>query len=78
MAQTKRDTGSRLSGHVLLSEGAAYSGKSRVRYHGTGGIGKAMCSCGVSSPVLDSGSKRKQWHREHKEAVRKAGGGTNE
>ena len=71
----------RLAGHDLLDEGAAYvkDGRHsrRARNYGTGGEGRAKCLCGELSPVLPSGTTRKQWHREHKAAIRaqQAGGG---
>lgn len=64
----------RLSGHELLDEGAAYvkAGRwsHRIHYRGTGGTGRGKCSCGMVSEVLDSGTKRKAWHREHKNTIR--------
>jgi hypothetical protein len=29
-------------------------------------IGRGKCSCGLLSPVLDSGPDRQEWHRGHK------------
>lgn len=67
---------SRVSGHTLVAEGAAFEDTHgtgmfhhRVRWNSTGGVGVAKCSCGAHSEVLDSGSKRKQWHRDHKSGV---------
>lgn len=42
--------------------------------HFTEGLsfGFGICECGLRSEVLPSNNKRKQWHREHKEAIRKA------
>lgn len=51
-----------VKGHTLLFEGQP------MGYRRTG-IGHAKCSCGDCSPELDSNSKRKQWHREHKAQV---------
>jgi hypothetical protein len=28
--------------------------------------GRARCSCGEMSPVLDNGPARREWHQEHK------------
>lgn len=66
---------SRLAGHELTSEGAPHDAKGRpaypVRYgYGTGGTGRGKCSCGALSGVLDSGTKRKAWHRGHKDEIR--------
>lgn len=64
-----------LSGHTLLGEGAAYNEHgSRIGYQGTGGPGMAKCSCGALSPFVISGMKRKQWHRDHKAAIRAEAG----
>lgn len=65
---------SRLPGHELLWEGAAYvrrgtqfvTGPER----GTRGVGYGKCSCGALSPELASGNQRKQWHRDHKNEIR--------
>ena len=62
-----------LSGHELYSEGAPFDALGRpvnVWQGGTGGIGRGKCSCGEMSDVLNSGNKRKQWHREHKDTIR--------
>jgi hypothetical protein len=61
----------RVAGHTLAHEGAPYNSKTgqRITWHGTAGRGCARCSCGAFSPVLDSGTKRRAWHREHKANV---------
>jgi hypothetical protein len=64
----------RLAGHTLQAEGAAYRKgdppnvrfPKRVTWNTTGGVGFGLCSCGAKSPVLDSGQKRKEWHKDHK------------
>lgn len=70
--------GARIHGHTLIAEGAAFelsdkygSGRRvyRVRAGGAGGTGFGCCSCGAQSEVLDSGGKRKAWHRAHKMEV---------
>lgn len=65
----------RLAGHELLDEGAAYvkAGRwsHRITPRGTGGEGRGKCSCGVVSEILKSGNQRKAWHRDHKEAMKK-------
>lgn len=65
---------SRLAGHELISEGAPYDAKGRPAYpvrsgYSTGGTGRGKCSCGALSDVLDSGAKRKGWHRGHKDEI---------
>lgn len=68
---------SRLAGHELLAEGAAFfkQGRHILRAYTnrTGGVGFARCSCGALSEVLDSGAKRKAWHRGHKDELRNDG-----
>jgi hypothetical protein len=65
----------RLSGHGLNSEGAAYE---RGGYTGNAWVparswtGVALCECGETSPVLESNGARKRWHAQHKDAVRGA------
>lgn len=66
---------SRLAGHELISEGAPFDIKGHPAFparssYGTGGTGRGKCSCGALSDVLDSGTKRKVWHRGHKEEIR--------
>jgi hypothetical protein len=57
-------TGERLAGHTLQAEGRAYEwGYRRID-------GKGICSCGATSRVLGSDSARRQWHRDHKTAIR--------
>jgi hypothetical protein len=64
----------RLAGHELFYEGAAHDAQGKrvlVIRGGTGGTGRGKCSCGVLSPELTSGTKRKAWHRSHKDQIRK-------
>lgn len=63
----------RMPGHELRAEGAPFSSKGyRIMQGGfQGGVGHAKCSCGDLSPVLTSATKRKAWHRDHKEELRK-------
>lgn len=67
----------RLAGHALVNEGAAHERRTvhidtvvfvRTRAR----TGFAVCSCGEQSPVLPSTGRRKQWHRDHKAAIREA------
>lgn len=60
----------RLSGHTLYKEGWPCDSQGqplRIKWEG---IGKAKCSCGELSPVLDSDRQRRQWHRDHKNQIR--------
>lgn len=61
-------------GHSLVREGAPHRDDGRPNNeaysHGTGGTGCGKCTCGALSPVLNSGTKRKAWHRQHKADVR--------
>lgn len=66
---------SRLDGHVLVAKGAPF-GKGGARaprrryWHGVGGRGRALCTCGDTSPVVDSVAERLDWHRRHKNSLR--------
>jgi ribonuclease HI len=63
----------RLTGHTLHKEGAAYTRATSSlpgRPTTTGGLGQARCSCGIFSNFLPSAMKRKEWHRNHKAAIR--------
>lgn len=54
----------RVKGHSLLFEGKPIN---RFRFGGgVGGVGQAECTCGARSPELNSGAKRKRWHKQHK------------
>ena len=55
-----------LKGHTLLGEGRPIE----TCFRGIG-KGKAYCSCGQLSPVLECTAARKRWHKEHKQAIRK-------
>lgn len=70
---------SRVVGHSLRSEGAAFydfvgGGTARRGSNSTSGKGFALCSCGARSPIFESANQRKAWHRSHKAevAVRRA------
>jgi hypothetical protein len=65
---------SRLSGHGLRHEGAAYS-EPRVRSNDQSGPGMALCECGTYSPVIKNRARRKQWHADHKDDIRAGGDG---
>ncbi len=61
-------------GHGLLNEGAAFllaeDGRLLRSGGGTGGPGRGVCKCGVSSAILFSAGERQRWHAVHKIAVR--------
>ena len=64
----------RVKGHWLMNEGAPHDDdgvrmKATLGRWSTSGEGRAKCSCGELSEVLPSGSRRQQWHREHKAEV---------
>lgn len=68
-------TNTRLSGHELYREGAPYDDRGRpinIFWGGTAGAGRGKCSCGELSPGLSSATKRKAWHRAHKQEIREA------
>lgn len=57
----------RVPGHGLIAEGAAFDADGRrVFFGGVGGYGHAHCSCGEVSSFLASSTDRKIWHRAHK------------
>jgi hypothetical protein len=59
-------------GHGLVSEGLPHDdeGYPLIRNgFSHGGTGRAKCSCGTLSEILDSANKRKQWHRDHKNQI---------
>jgi hypothetical protein len=62
----------RITGHTLAFEGAAHrwNGRryERITLHrwSVSGRGRALCSCGEVSPILETGNARKDWHRGHK------------
>lgn len=60
MADTERSS-KRLKGHALCNEGKDY-----------GWTPRGICTCGEMSLPLKSIAARKRWHREHKDASRKA------
>jgi len=67
----RQDT--RLSGHTLYAEGKPCVPDAKYAYNLVDGpVGRGLCSCGEQSPELGSNSARRRWHRDHKEAVRRA------
>jgi hypothetical protein len=65
---------SRLSGHGLRHEGAAFIGAG-IRSRDFAGPGMALCECGRYSPVIKNRAQRKQWHKDHKDDIRAGGNG---
>lgn len=65
---------SRLSGHGLRYEGAAYS-MPRALARDASGPGMALCECGTYSPLIKNRSQRQQWHKDHKDDIRNGGTG---
>ena len=65
----------RVPGHTLRLEGAPYDEDGRLLTNGWNasprGAGCGKCSCGALSDVLPSANARKQWHRDHKDRVRR-------
>jgi hypothetical protein len=68
-----RLTSTRLVGHGLRAEGAAFflfaPGKVQRRLIGNG-PGRGLCECGDVSDELPNRAARKRWHREHKEQIK--------
>ena len=63
----------RVPGHALWNEGAPFrwGGRIPVRVDrgwrmASSGEGFALCSCGATSDVLQTGAARKRWHAQHK------------
>ena len=64
-----------LAGHALAGEGAAYTAEGDyARTDGfwivTAGQGHGKCECGAISPETGGRKYRREWHRQHKTAVR--------
>jgi hypothetical protein len=62
----------RLAGHGLRAEGAAFTrdGRSFRRLFEPNGPGSALCECGALSEELPNRARRKAWHRAHKDEIR--------
>lgn len=65
---------SRLSGHGLRHEGAAFLAP-KLRARDQAGPGMALCECGTYSPIIKNRAQRKQWHKDHKDDIRSGGTG---
>jgi hypothetical protein len=62
----------RVAGHALLAEGAAFNRDGqRVTMNTTAGSGHARCQCGAQSEALRSSGERRRWHVAHKAEVSK-------
>lgn len=61
----------RLAGHGLRAEGAAYTSE-RVRLEDPSGPGHALCQCGWLSPEQPNRARRQRAHRDHKDELRGA------
>ena len=57
---------SRVAGHALQGEGAAFDHRGRAIRWGTSGSGYGLCECGEKSAWLPTAGGRKAWHRDHK------------
>lgn len=62
---------SRVAGHALQGEGAAFDHRGRAIRWGTGGAGYGLCECGEKSGWLSSSTARKAWHRDHKASIQR-------
>ena len=65
----------RLAGHGLEGEGIAHEPGQEVEHRVCGGVwgsrtGYGLCECGATSPVLESDSARRKWHKAHKDEIR--------
>lgn len=62
----------RLAGHGLRAEGAAFKRGGRLfrRLFDPNGPGAALCECMTLSDVLPNRARRKAWHRAHKDEIR--------
>lgn len=64
-----------IKGHALAGQGAPHDAQGhripgKSWYGSVAGPGHAKCQCGAISPHLSGPSKRRDWHREHKSALR--------
>lgn len=73
MALRRLTDSTRLVGHSLMAEGAAFDDDGeRVAYNTVGGMGRGRCSCGEMSEPVPSGLQRQGWHSGHKKEIRAA------
>lgn len=59
-----------LPGHTLVAEGAPHDNLGNRLEGGLTGVGRAKCTCGGLSEMLNSTRARQQWHRDHKNQIR--------
>lgn len=64
-----------LPGHALAREGAAYTAEGEYArgtdyWIVTAGQGHGKCECGALSPEVGGRKYRRNWHVEHKTAIR--------
>lgn len=52
--------------HSLKYAGAPYDDQAQLISKNTSGTGRALCSCGIISEPLPSGSARRAWFKDHK------------
>lgn len=61
----------RIVGHTLVLTGAPHkAGADTAWVLAEGKVGRAMCTCGMVSPILAHMTARKQWHAQHRRIVR--------
>lgn len=62
-------TGKRQMPHTLKYAGAPYDDQAQLIdpiNKTTSGPGRALCSCGIISPELESGAARREWFKDHR------------
>lgn len=60
----------RVAGHGLQAEGKPYQPNGEGSHMRAGRyVGYALCSCGATSPELESDAARKRWHMAHKDEM---------
>src|SRR5699024_7813455 len=60
-------TSTRLKGHALMADGAAFSQDGERLFPGkTGGWGHGRCECGIICAETDTRKARVEWHRKHR------------
>ena len=63
-------TSTRLKGHALMADGAAFSQDGERLFPGkTGGWGHGRCECGIICAETDTRKARVEWHRKHRAKV---------
>lgn len=70
---TPRNHFGMVRGHALMWGGAAFDNeKNRLWANApfTKVVGRALCECGLLSNALEGDEARREWHRQHKAAIR--------